>query len=119
MDAANEIVMAIDMKDNNTIGCAYYIMYEETLCLQEDIPMASIEIIETLLLQAEPTTVIIHNRAPSKMADFLESHAQDLDGSQGSCSQNPSSFGILLNVGNSPGHATGSLHTQDSRQLGF
>lgn len=86
MDDANEIIMAIEMKENNTVGCAYYIMVEETLCLQEDIPMAGIEIVETLLLQAEPTTVIIHNRAPGKMADFLESHAQDLDGSQGETS---------------------------------
>ncbi|KAB5579927.1 muts domain V-domain-containing protein [Coniochaeta sp. 2T2.1] len=81
-DALNEIIMAIEMKDNNTIGCAYYVAMEETLYLQEDIPMAGIEIVETLLLQAQPTTVIISNRAPEKMAKYLEAHAQDLDGSQ-------------------------------------
>lgn len=76
--------MAIEMKPNNTVGCAYYLTIEETLCLQEDIPMAGIEIVETLLLQAQPTTVIINNRAPAKMADYLEAHAQDLDGSNAS-----------------------------------
>lgn len=75
--------MAIEMKDNNTVGCAYYITIEETLYLQEDIPMAGIEIVETLLLQAQPTSVIINNRAPAKMADYLEAHAQDLEGTQG------------------------------------
>jgi DNA mismatch repair protein MSH5 len=82
-DLVNEVIMAIEMKDNNTVGCAYYITIEETLCLQEDIPMAGIEIVETLLLQAQPTTVIINNRAPTHMADYLEAHAQDLNGSQG------------------------------------
>jgi len=75
--------MAIEMKDNNTVGCAYYITFEETLYLQEDVPLAGIEVVETLLLQAQPTSVIINNRAPAKMADYLEAHAQDLDGSQG------------------------------------
>src|SRR5690242_8027877 len=80
-DVVDEIIMAIEMKDNNTIGCAYYVTLDETLYLQEDIPMAGVDGIETLLLQAQPTTVIIHNRAPTKMADFLQAHAQDLDGS--------------------------------------
>ncbi|OIW34509.1 hypothetical protein CONLIGDRAFT_650938 [Coniochaeta ligniaria NRRL 30616] len=80
-DIVNEVIMAIEMKDNNTVGCAYYITAEETLYLQEDIPMAGIEIIETLLLQAQPTTVIINNRAPAKMADYLEAQAQDIEGS--------------------------------------
>jgi len=82
--------MAIEMKENNTIGCAYYLTLEETLCLQEDIPMAGIEIVETLLLQAQPTTVIINNRAPARMADYLEAHAQALEGSQGE--QAPTGF---------------------------
>ncbi|KAB5551373.1 muts domain V-domain-containing protein [Coniochaeta sp. 2T2.1] len=82
-DALNEIIMAIEMKDNNTIGCAYYVAMEETLFLQEDIPMAGTEIVETLLLQAQPTTVINNNRAPEKMAKYLEAHAQDLDGIPG------------------------------------
>jgi DNA mismatch repair protein MSH5 len=82
-DALNEVIMAIEMKDNNTVGCAYYVTFEKTMYLQEDIPMAGVEVIETLLLQAQPTSVIINNRAPAKMADFLEAHAQDLDGSTG------------------------------------
>lgn len=75
--------MAIEMKGNNTVGCAYYITIEESLYLQEDIPLAGIEIVETFLLQAQPTTVIINNRAPAEMVDYLEAHAQDLEGSQG------------------------------------
>lgn len=82
-DGVNEVIMAIEMKDNNTVGCAYYVTLEETLYLQEDIPMAGMELVETLLLQAQPTTVIINNRAPAKIAEYLEAHAQDLDGSHG------------------------------------
>lgn len=83
IDIVSEVIMAIEMKDNNTVGCAYYVTVEETLCLQEDIAMAGIEIVETLLLQAQPSTVIISHRAPPKMADYLERHAQDLEGSNG------------------------------------
>lgn len=82
-DVVSEVIMAIEMKDNNTVGCAYYVTLEETLYLQEDIPMAGMEIVETLLLQAQPTTVIINNRAPAKLAEYLEAHAQDLEGSHG------------------------------------
>lgn len=82
-DVQNEVIMAIEMKDNSTVGCAYYVTTDETLYLQEDIPMAGIEVVETLILQAQPTSVIINNRAPARMADYLEAHAQDLEGTQG------------------------------------
>ena len=36
-DALNEIIMAIDMRDRGTLGCAYYIAREEKLFLVEDI----------------------------------------------------------------------------------
>lgn len=79
----NEIIMAIDMKKNGNIGCAYYITAQETLYLLEDVAMAGIELVETLLLHANPTTVLLSARAPDTLAGNLERGAQGVDGNQG------------------------------------
>ncbi|RYP16461.1 hypothetical protein DL765_005138 [Monosporascus sp. GIB2] len=82
-DALNEIIMAIDMKNNGNLGCSYYITVQETLFLLEDVAMAGVELVETLLLHANPTTVLISSRAPDSLADYLERGAQGVDGNRG------------------------------------
>ncbi|KAJ0121776.1 hypothetical protein J7T55_008943 [Diaporthe amygdali] len=79
-DGMNEVIMAIDMKDNGTVGCAYYVAIDEALFLQEDIPLAGMELVETLLLHVEPTTVLISIRSPDNLAHFIEAGAQDFQG---------------------------------------
>lgn len=81
-DTMNEVIMAIDMKDNGTVGCAYYVAIDEALFLQEDIPLAGIELVETLLLHAEPTTVLISIRSPDSLVRFIEAGAQDFQGNR-------------------------------------
>ncbi|KAI7782338.1 hypothetical protein LA080_013613 [Diaporthe eres] len=76
----NEVIMAIDMRDNGTVGCAYYVAIDEALFLQEDIPLAGIELVETLLLHVEPTTVLISIRSPDNLVQFIEAGAQDFQG---------------------------------------
>src|SRR3954466_6934493 len=49
-DAMNEIIMAVDMKERDTVGCAYYVAREEKLYLMGDIKMADLEIIDLLKL---------------------------------------------------------------------
>lgn len=68
------------MKDNGNIGSAYYVARDEALFLQEDVPMAGIDFVETLLLRVEPTTVLISLRSPDGLVEFLESGAQDFEG---------------------------------------
>lgn len=81
-DTMNEVIMAIDMKDNGTVGCAYYVAIDEALFLQEDIQLAGIELVETLLLHAEPTTVLISIRSPDSLVRFIEAGAQDFQGNR-------------------------------------
>jgi DNA mismatch repair protein MSH5 len=45
-DALNEVIMALDLKDRNTVGCAYYIAREEKLCLAQDIKMGGLDMIK-------------------------------------------------------------------------
>ncbi|KAF2963891.1 hypothetical protein GQX73_g9690 [Xylaria multiplex] len=86
-DAMNEIITAIDMRDRgphgSTIGCAYYVVAEETLYLFEDVAMAGIDLVETLLLHAQPTTVLISSRASEPLAQLLAKGSQDINGNGG------------------------------------
>ncbi|KAI1336455.1 muts domain V-domain-containing protein [Xylariaceae sp. FL0016] len=86
-DALNEIIMAIDMKDGGTkgfrLGCAYYVALDESLYLLEDVPMAGVELIETLLLHAKPTTVLVPSRASENLIQCLSKGAQSVNSNQG------------------------------------
>lgn len=81
-EARDEIIMAIDMRDNGTVGCAYYVAIDEVLFLQEDIPMAGIEFVEILVLRVEPTTVLVSLRSPDALVNLLETGAQDFEGNR-------------------------------------
>lgn len=89
-DAMNEIIMAIDMRDRgprgSTLGCAYYVVLEEALYLLEDVTMAGIDLVETLLLHAQPTTILISARAPESLSQFLARGSQDVNGNRGKVS---------------------------------
>lgn len=74
-DALNEVIVALDMKQNGDLGCAYYIAVEEVLYLLEDVAMAGVELIETLLLHTQPTTILLSSRAPEALVQALERNA--------------------------------------------
>ncbi|KAE8444261.1 hypothetical protein EG329_000761 [Mollisiaceae sp. DMI_Dod_QoI] len=78
-DAMNEVILAVDMRDRGTIGCAYYVAREEKLCLMEDIKMAGLDIIDTLKLHAEPTLILISTRSDEKLEDHLAKDARGID----------------------------------------
>jgi DNA mismatch repair protein MSH5 len=75
-DAMNEIIMAIDMKNRGTLGCAFYIAREEKLCLMEDIKMAELDIVDTLKLHVQPTVILISSRAEEDLEDHLSKEAR-------------------------------------------
>lgn len=70
-----EVIMAMDMRDNATIGCAYFNTRDSTLSLSEDIPMANLDIAEQFLIHIQPTTVLLSARAPESFHEFLEKQA--------------------------------------------
>ncbi|CAM1507372.1 Fc.00g070130.m01.CDS01 [Cosmosporella sp. VM-42] len=77
-----EVIMALDMRENATIGCAYFTTLNHTLFLSEDIPMANIEIVEQFLMHAQPTTLLVSARTPERFNKYVEKQAgsPDLDG---------------------------------------
>lgn len=78
-DAVNEVIMAVDMRDRGTIGCAYYLAREEKLCLIGEIKMAGLDIIDTLKLHVQPTTILICVRSDEKLEDHLSREARGID----------------------------------------
>jgi DNA mismatch repair protein MSH5 len=77
-DAMNEVIMAVDMKERGTIGCAYYIARKEKLCLMEDIKMAGLEIVDSLKLYAQPTVVLISTRSEERLEEHLNREARGI-----------------------------------------
>jgi DNA mismatch repair protein MSH5 len=68
--------MAIDMGHNSTVGCAHYNTADGLLSLSDDIPMASMDVVEHILLHVEPTTLLVSGRAPEVLMDFLQAQSQ-------------------------------------------
>lgn len=77
-DSLNEIIMAIDMK-GGTIGCAYYVAREEKLYLMQDIKFGGLEIVDTLKLHAQPTTIVISTRSEERLEEHLSKDARGID----------------------------------------
>lgn len=75
--------MAIDVDKDGKVGCAYYVALDEALVLEEDISMGGVEAVETLLLHIQPTSIIIPNRAPGDLIEFLERDAHRFDDNEG------------------------------------
>lgn len=79
LDSLNEVIMAVEMKERGSIGCAYYIAREEKLCLMEDIKMAGLDVIDTLKIHAQPTVVLINTRCDEKLEQHLGREARGID----------------------------------------
>ena len=46
-DALNEIVLALDLRSSDTVGCSYYVAREEKLYLMGDMKIGGLEIVES------------------------------------------------------------------------
>lgn len=64
--------MAIDLRENFTVGCAYFSTTDGILHVSEDIATASLDIAEQFLIHIQPTSLLVSARAPSSFRDELE-----------------------------------------------
>ncbi|KAF7559596.1 hypothetical protein G7046_g4580 [Stylonectria norvegica] len=76
---SHEVIMAMDMRDNATIGCAYFATTGGILYVSEDIPMADMDISEQFLIHAQPTTLLVSARAPEQFREYFEKQASSPD----------------------------------------
>lgn len=69
---SEEIIMAIDLKGTDTMGCAYFNTSTATLYLAEDILQATLDVVGQLVMHARPTTFLVSRRAREDLMDTLE-----------------------------------------------
>lgn len=66
-DAANEVVMALDMRDRGTVGCCYYVAREEKLYFMDDVKFGGLDVIDTrqfprrcpYAISTEPNSILV------------------------------------------------------------
>lgn len=67
--------MAIEMSENDAIGCAYFTVSDGFLYLSDDIPSASFVTAEQFLVFVQPTALLVSGRNSESFLAFLESQA--------------------------------------------
>lgn len=45
-DTLNEVIMAVDLKEQGTVGCCYYVARDERLFLMEDVKLGGIDVVD-------------------------------------------------------------------------
>ena len=66
--------MALEMREKNTIGCAYYVARDETLYFMEDTMMGTLDLVEQIKLFIEPTVVLLSLRAFDETIKQFDPH---------------------------------------------
>ncbi|KAL1618838.1 hypothetical protein SLS54_006953 [Diplodia seriata] len=87
IDALDEIIMAVDIRERKTVGCSYYVAREEKLYLMEDMKLGDVETIDALKLQINPTVVLVGTRADDSILDKLDPERRSLGSVDGSHDQ--------------------------------
>lgn len=47
LDALNEVIMAVDLRERGTVGCCYYVAREEKLYFMEDVKFGGLDVVDT------------------------------------------------------------------------
>ncbi|KAL3711741.1 hypothetical protein TMatcc_000433 [Talaromyces marneffei ATCC 18224] len=63
VDDLGEVVMGIDIKEEGTVGCCFYIAREERLSILSDVQFGGKDFIDTLKVEINPTTILTSTRA--------------------------------------------------------
>ncbi|KAK7535428.1 muts domain V-domain-containing protein [Phyllosticta citricarpa] len=96
LDALSEIVMAVDVREKCTIGCAYYVAREEKLYFMEDARLGGVDIVDALKLYVEPTVVLVSTRVDDAVLDELNPERRK--GSPVDCSNDPYALPFMLDI---------------------
>ena len=55
LDALSEVIMAVNLTDRGTVGCAYYVAREEKLYFMEDVKLGGPDIIDQRMYKTLPS----------------------------------------------------------------
>ena len=74
-DGNNNATLAMDMKTDGTLGCAYFSSDSNILFLLQEVASADMAWVDQLVFHARPAVVLLPARAPEDMIQHLESLA--------------------------------------------
>lgn len=75
-DTVNEIIMAVNMMPDGTVGCCYYVAAEEQLFFMEDIQFGDVDVVDALRLFVNPTVVVVSTRIDDSVIDRFDPEAK-------------------------------------------
>nr|ABH09702.1 MSH5-like protein [Talaromyces marneffei] len=77
VDDLGEVVMGIDIKEEGTVGCCFYIAREERLSILSDVQFGGKDFIDTLKVEINPTTILTSTRAEEATMNDIRQFALD------------------------------------------
>ncbi|KAI6825107.1 hypothetical protein KC342_g11225 [Hortaea werneckii] len=72
LDSLDEVVMAVNLTERGTVGCAYYAARTEKLYFMEDIKFGSADVVASLELFVDPTVILVSTKCTEDVLDRLD-----------------------------------------------
>ncbi|KAK4543724.1 hypothetical protein LTR36_005369 [Oleoguttula mirabilis] len=77
VDNLDEVIMAVNLTDRGTVGCAYYVAREEKLYFMEDLKLGGANIINSLKLFIDPTVVLVSTKCDDEVINRVDPELRD------------------------------------------
>jgi DNA mismatch repair protein MSH5 len=81
LDLLEEIILAINVTDRGSVGCAYYVARDEKLYFMEDIQLGGPDIVDSLKLFINPAVILVSTRCQGDTLDRLDPELRTSTGS--------------------------------------
>lgn len=78
-EPAEEIILAVDVRGNNSMGCAYYSTQSHALHLLNDMQSIGMDVLGSLVVQIQPTMVLTSFQAPESVVEFFDQDSQSAE----------------------------------------
>lgn len=72
LESYHEIIMAVNVSDRGTVGCAYYVARTETLHFMEDAQLGGADVVDALKLFIDPTVILTSTKCNEEAMDRLD-----------------------------------------------
>ncbi|KKA30528.1 hypothetical protein TD95_003372 [Thielaviopsis punctulata] len=73
----DEITMAIEMRNDGSLGCAFLSFQEGCLQIMEDISQGDLDLVDQLMVHIEPTIILVPMRNPEELETRLTNYCNE------------------------------------------
>lgn len=78
-DPAEEVILAVDVRANNSMGCAYFSTQSQGLYLLNDVQSVGMDVLGSLVVQVQPTMVLTSFQAPESVIEYFDQDSRSSD----------------------------------------